>query len=237
MALTARTKVLIGVVLLVELILIAVGVMYRQSINRDFELVADEFFGYSAVLDTTLDPPSFPTSFESLWVPYGLKVVSTGEVSAYQMKDRQTGEILGNSIVLETVTRDRSDPQRLKRLPLIVQFSLVGDPSRNVMPWVLERAVKESSKNVTVGNKILSQDQISQIFPRGTIWGVAPLLYLNIEELGQLAEYLAYTRRYYGGSEYPNVARLMVESPDHHPLLGEPSIPIVVLDVPHYLSE
>lgn len=228
MHLGSRKTIVIGVVLLIELVLIVAGLVYRRNFNRDFKLVAGEEFSSSAVLDIR-DELSFPTSFTDIEI-WGFQVASTGRVREQKLRDSETGGILGTATILETVTRDREDPDNLKRLPLIVQLSLVSDPSRNLMPWVLEKAVELSpQEDITVGSEVLSVEQITRIFPQGEFWSFVPLLDLTREELGQVVEYTSYARRYYGGDIYPNVEKLIKDSPDKHALLGKASGPIFVL--------
>ncbi|GMR19067.1 MAG: hypothetical protein BMS9Abin34_192 [Patescibacteria group bacterium] len=234
MVLSTRSKFLIGVIILVEAVLIVAGVTYRQNFNRDFELVANEGFNRSAVLDIR-DELSFPTSFTDIEI-WGFQVASTGRVYEYTLKDAQTGDEFGVATVLDTVTRDRDDPDNLKRLPLVVQFSLSSDPSRNLMPWVSEKAAKLNPQDVAVGSDFLSTERIAQIFPQGGSWVFVPLLDLTREELGQIVEYIYYAQRYYGGTTYPDVEKLIKDSPDKHALLGEAGKPIFILATFSYMG-
>ena len=234
MALSPKKKILIGAVVLIEVVLIVAGIIHRQNFNNDFDLVAGDLFSESAILDIR-EELSFPTSFTDIEI-WGFYVTPTGRVYDQVLKDSQTGDVLGTATVLDTATRDREDPDNIKRLPLIVQFVSANDPSRNVMPWVLERAIELGSQDITVGSGFLSTEQIAQIFPRGGIWSFVPLLDLNREELGQVVEYTYYARRYYGANTYPNVENLIKESPDRHALLGEAGRPIFILATFSYIE-
>lgn len=228
MILSTRSKILIGAIILAEIILLILGFNYRRSFNEDFELVSGEVFDKSVVLEMYLDQPSFPTSFESMET-LGLQLASTGRVYEYQLTDSEAGTTLGTAIVLEMIARERDDPDNLKKIPAIVQFIPASDPNRNVMPWVLERAAELGS--VEISEEILSEEQVAQVFPRGTIWLVIPLFDLNKEELEQLVEYGSYAEKYYGGSIYPKLDDMIKDAPDKHPILSEAPQPIFLLDI------
>ncbi len=230
MELSPKKKILIGAVVLAEIALIVWGLIYRQNRNQDFTLLQGRDFGGSTVLEIFLEHPSFPTSFEGFEI-LGFLVASTGRVSKLQLKDNNSGEVLGEATVLETVTRDRGDPDNLIRLFLIVQFSPTGDPNRNVMSWVLKEATRLRSLSFPTETTVLSEDQIKEIFPRGTLWSFIPLVDLSKEYLDKTTELTSYARRYYGGTTYPQLEKLFRESPDRHALLGEVSEPIMVLGI------
>jgi len=236
MTLSNRSRVLIGLIVLIEAVLIVAGLTYRQKVSRDFELVSEERFNTSAVLDIHIDQEFFPTSFESMET-WGILAVSTGRVYGRVLKDAESGDEIGTATILEVAARDRGDPDRVKVLPLVVQFARLNDPGRNLMPWVLESASDLRPAGLNAGPDILSGEQVAQVFPRGTIWVFVPLTDLSREELGQLVEYKNYVGRYYGGDAYPGLAKLFKESPDRHALLGEASGPIFLLAIPDNLEE
>ena len=231
-----RWLILVALILIIELILIVRGVVYRQNFQQDFDLVSSSRFDGSAVLDIRLEQAFFPTSFEVMET-WGVLAVSTGRVYTQVLKDSTTDEEIGIATILEVVTRDRDDPDNIKRLPLIVQLAPAGNLERNLLPWVLESAIRLRSLPVEVSANVLSREQISEIFPRGTTWNFVPLVDLNREELNQVVEYVAYAERYYGGKTYPKIDKLFKSSPDNHALLGEASIPVLLLAIPGYLAE
>jgi hypothetical protein len=230
MSLSPKKKILIGAVVLIEIVLIIWGLIYRQNRNQDFALVQGKDFNGSMVLEISLEKTSFPTSFEGFEV-LGFQVASTGRISKLKLKDGTSGELLGEATILETVSRDRGDPDNLIRLSLIVQFASVGNPDRNVLPWVLKEAARLSSISISSDSPILSEDQIKEIFPRGSIWSLIPLVDLGREQLDKVVELSSYAQRYYGGNTYPELEKLFQDSPDRHSLLGEVSKPIFLLEV------
>jgi len=230
MVLRSKKGVLFIAVFLIEIALIVAGLIYRQNFNRDFRLVSGKDFDKSAIFEIRFDRPSFPASFEEVEV-LGFGVVSTGKVHKYKLKDTRTGKDLGVATVLDTVTRDREDPDNIKRLAFIVQLVLSDNPDRNIMFWVLKKAADFRSLSLGGNTEVLSDKQIAQIFPRGTLWTLIPLLDTGMEGLEQISEYSSYASRYYGGTIYPKIERLIKKSPDNHPLLGRASKPIFLLDI------
>lgn len=181
-------------------------------------------------MEIFLEKPSFPTSFEGFDI-LGFQVASTGRVSKIKLKDSDSGKVIGEAAILETVTRDRGDPDNLIRLPLIVQFTPSSSPDRDVMPWVMEEAARLSSVSIPNSPPVLSKDQIEEIFPRGTIWSFIPLVDLSQEYLDKTTELVSYAQKYYGGTAHPQLEKLFQESPDRHPLLGEVSKPVFLLGI------
>lgn len=228
MALSRKVKILIGAVALVQIALIVAGINYRQNWNRDFQLVSGEFFGGAAVHNVNYEP-SFPTNYGNVELR-GIQAASTGEVYERILKDEETGELLGVATILKTVTRERDALNILKRISFIVQFVSATNTDRNILPWVLGRAAT-LNKEAALPSRTLTPEEVSQILPRGTIWVFVPLVDLTLDELSQTIEYSYYSRRYFGGSIYPNLNRLFRKSPDSIDLLGKASIPIPLLDI------
>ncbi len=228
--------VVILVLVVLEVALVIWGIIYRRDVNRDFSLVSSVIGPEdSAVVDIRLEKDFYPTSFEQMET-WGVLASPTGRIYNRELKNAKTGEILGTATVVEVMTRDRGDPNRLKRFPLIVQFTPLDSPKRNIMPWVLEKAAELSSRNIPAGSEALPLEQVAQIFPRGEMWVFVPLIDLDREELNRIAELKFYTEIYYGGTTYPRLTDLFKESPDRHVLLGKASIPILLLAVSGYLS-
>lgn len=202
-------KYLIGLSFLLEIALIAWGVIYRINLDKDYQLFLDLPENSGVVFVTTLKPPSFPLSFEfeeiaSLPV-YGS--VATGRIYERPMRSRQTGEFLGTSTSVELVTTGPG-LNGIKRIPLVVQFSLASNPNRNVMPWVLKKAATLSKVPFTVDESLLTKEVLTKIFPRGMVWNFVPALDLNLQELSELVEYSIYVQSYYGDSTYTDSSLL-----------------------------
>jgi len=207
MVLTRNIKLLIGLFILADLLLISWGIIYRSNLNRDYDLYTALPLNNPGITlggIFTLDLLSFPTTEDALEDAVASGSVATGRIQERKMYDRRTGELLGKATLVEVVTPNPTNPLKLMRIPLVVEFSLASDPRRNVMPWVLKTAVNLVKVPVAVNSELISREQVERIFSRGSAWNFIPLLDIDNSQivLSQVVEFTAYANRYYGGSNY-----------------------------------
>src|SRR3990172_391217 len=98
MVLTRNIKLLIGLFILADLLLISWGIIYRSNLNRDYDLyTAFPLNNPDITLGGifTLDLPSFSTTEDALVDAVAYGSVATGRIQERKMYDRRTGELLG----------------------------------------------------------------------------------------------------------------------------------------------
>ena len=209
---TSRRKFIIAIILIAEAVLIVLGINYRktqaerEAVLLDIGITVD----ISSVIDVELSP-SFPTSFDTVDVT-GIFLVSTGNISNLELKDGSTGEVIAQSSILETVAYDSNG--KVKRLLFVLQLSPITSPDRNVMPWVVQK------------DEMLSNEQLAQLFPKGSPWLFIPFLNLGEDEVKEfLVEYGSYAQRYYRDS------LSSLQDFINNGLVGGYSKPILLLDL------
>ncbi|GMR19390.1 MAG: hypothetical protein BMS9Abin34_527 [Patescibacteria group bacterium] len=210
----------VAFILTVVVLLLAGGFWYRRSVRSAKELVSSITSG-SAVNKVGFQP-SFPSSFVE-WDGFGVTVVSTGQASDYEIRDRATSKVLASSQILETMSKGKDG--KVKKIYFTVQLTPILSPQRSINSWIIKRAAE-------LGPQILSEDEpytletIKELFPRGSKWVFVPFLDLETEEVRKaLLEYQFYAKAYYGKDL--SKIRSYVENG----LLGNWSKPIFPLDI------
>ncbi len=191
---TLKGRVFFAAILIVELVLIIFGITYRRTLSRYESLLS----GVTA--DTIVEialKPSFPTSFEVIDGLVGFLAVPTGKLANVTLTDTKDG-INAQATLLEVVTRDKNG--KPKRLDLIIQLFPLNNTDRNLMPWVIENVARLGPIDIKA-DKPVSLEELSGVFPEGTLVSFAPLVYLDREEINEfLPEYISYASGYYAGS-------------------------------------
>ena len=197
------------------------GFEYWQSI-RDIQELASSIVPGSAVSNVGFQP-SFPSSFVQL-EGTGILAVSTGEISEFEFLNANSGETIGKASVLDAVTKNAEG--KIKRMSFVLQLSLTTNPQRNLIPWITAKASQLRARPNSESGKIMTNDQLAQIFSKGSKWIFIPVLDLDSGEIWEsLPEYQFYARSYYG--EKLTEFRDFVESG----LSGSWQRPVPLLDI------
>lgn len=210
--------------LLLVLFLALIGLIvsdYYRDYKSNAELIKSISVGEG--VNNVLFSPSFPSSFVQL-EGTGILAVSTGKISEFEFLDAASGEAVGKARVLDTVTKNSEG--KLKKIRLILQLSLTTNPQRNLIPWITAKASQLRTLSEPESGRIMTNDQLSLIFPKGSKWIFIPVLELDSDNIWKsLPEYQSYARSYYG--EKLAEFRSFVESG----LSGSWKMPIPLLDV------
>lgn len=145
----------------------------------------------------SLTPDQLLLESQELEEEINLLAVSTGEVSQFTMENAYTGEPIGEATSLKAITKNNQG--QIIAIEIVLQISPLDNLNKNIIPAFIAQAAL--AKSATLPGEIgerLSQDQIAQLFPKGSIW----LFNLIIEtsfDLNQVEqEYSFYTKRFYG---------------------------------------
>lgn len=169
--------------------------LQRRNLAEDEELVRD-ISGSSNVISKVYFSPSFPSSFETL-DKVGLIVTSTGRLSNFELRDSHSGEVFAQGKVLETITKDVNE--KLEKISFVIQLALLSNPERNISSWIVKKAAELQSISIKEESSMLSDNTLSNIFPRGSRWVFIPLLEIDSEEIDEsLPEYQHYAQKYHG---------------------------------------
>lgn len=198
-----------------------VAVRYYQD-YRSLAALAEPLSPGEAVSDL-LFTPSFPNPLAQLSGP-GITVIATGKLSNFELVEAESGKTIGRASILETVTKDSAG--KLKKLRFILQLSPTGDPQRNLIPWIIARAADLQGLSGTKSSEIATNDQLAQIFSRGSKWIFIPITDLSSDDIWKpLPEYQFYARSYYG-DKLANFRAFIEDG-----LLGSWKKPILLLDI------
>ncbi len=194
---------------------------YRTQVGKADRALLKESYNYGLV-EKVLFTPSFPSPFsqgESL----GILASSTGRVREKTLRNSQTGERLGEALLLEIVTEDEAGEAQY--LDFIIQFS-AGEKGESLAPWIFSKAAPADQGSVVPR----SSEEAAELFPRGSAWIFVPLLDTKSKLLGLIPTYRTYAGWYYGGRE--EKLQKFVEGG----LRGTSSSPLFVLDIAYRLD-
>ncbi len=219
-------RALIVLLLILAVPLAVFGFRYWRDARESAELVSTIL--ESEVVKDVRFVPSFSSSFTSL-EGKGILAVSTGEVSRAKLRDRSTGKIIAESSVLKVVTKNNEG--EAQRLLFVLQLTPINSPQRNLIPWITQKAAQLRSLSLSADNDLLTDEQLTQLFPKGSRWIFLPLIDLDSEEIQEsIVEYSSYTQKYYGDTF--SSLKTFIESD----LSGRYSKPILLLDIFYYFE-
>lgn len=132
----------------------------------------------------------------------GILAVSTGEVAHFELRSELSGEHIADATSLKVATKDSRG--WVETIEVVLQISPTGNQETSLAPWFVENAASIRAIRLPVeGGKVLTDNQLLSIFPKGSRWVFRPLL--DTSKLPPLAQEYSFLAAKYHGGDFASV--------------------------------
>ena len=130
---------------------------------------------------------------------YETSVASTGELREFALRNFYSGGDLGRATALKVIGRDSAGNPKV--FEIVLQIISTSD-SQNFIAWLVRRSAEQVGLTSAMPDgKVLTFDELSQIYSQGSTWEIFPLINYGADG-GKFAEvfgdYVFTARQYYG---------------------------------------